>query len=151
MAAEARYDPSGAAHGPAVLAAMNSYAHETLRFGAELTYEPDADVPGLKWDTFHVTTAKQWYRVPNVLPDLAKTLTVNPQMRVLLVSGYFDLSTTYFAAVYETKHLPMPETLQRNIEYQFCPTEHEPYMDGETRHRMHERIVQFIQAGQAPR
>ena len=148
LATEATYDPSGAGHGSALVAAMNSYAHETLRFGAELTYEPDADVPGLKWDTFHVTTAKKWLGVANVLPDLAKTLIFNPQMHVLLVSGYFDLSTTYFAAVYEMKHLPMPETLQRNIEYQFCPTGHEPYLDGETRHRMHERIVQFIRASQ---
>ena len=146
MAAEARYDPYGAATGASVVAAMNSYAHETLKFGTEMTYESNADVPGLKWDTFHVTTAKKWLGVANVLPDLAKTLILNPKMHVLLVSGYFDLSTTYLAAVYEMKHLPMPQALQANIEYQFFPTGHEPYIDGEVRHRMHDRIVQFIEA-----
>ncbi len=151
MAADAKYDPYGAVRGPAIVAAMNSYAHETLRFGAEMTYESDADVPGLRWDTFHVTTTKQWLGVANVLPDLAKTLIKNPQMRVLLVSGYFDLSTTYLAAVYEMKHLPMPETLQRNIEYQFFPTGHEPYVDGDARHQMHDRIIRFINASQEQR
>ena len=148
MAAEARYDPYGAATGASMVAAMNSYAHETLKFGTEMIYESNADVPGLKWDTFHVTTAKKWLGVANVLPDLAKTLVLNPKMHVLLVSGYFDLSTTYLAAVYEMKHLPMTQALQGNIEYEFYPTGHEPYVDGEVRHRMHDRIVQFIQASQ---
>ena len=146
MAAEAKSDPYGAANGSAILAAMNSYAHETLKFGRDLTYESDADVPGLKWDAFHVTTSKEWLGLWNVLPDLAKTLTANPKMHVLLVSGYFDLSTTYLAAIYQMKHLPMPPSLQANIEYEFYQTGHEPYVDPDVRHAMHDRIARFIEA-----
>ena len=52
MLSEADYDPSSI--GSSIIGAMNSYAQDTLKFGANMTYEPVADVPALKWDFFHV-------------------------------------------------------------------------------------------------
>ena len=148
LAAEAEYDPYGTSIRSSITAAMNSYAHETLRFGTELTYQAYADVPGLAWDSFHVTTGKTWLGLWNVLPDLANVLKRNPRMHVLVMGGYFDLATTYFSAVYEIKHLPIPQPLQDNIEYQFFPAGHEAYVNPDARRAMHDRMARFIQASQ---
>ncbi len=146
MASEAEYDPFASATSSALAAAMNSYARSTLKFGADLTYQADADVPDLKWDTYHVTTGKPWQGFFNVLPDLARTMTRNPAMHVLVMGGYFDLSTTFFASIYEMRHLALPPALEANIEYEFFPTGHEPYVNDDARHAMHDRIAQFIQS-----
>ena len=146
MAAEAGYDPFGSATGSALAAAMNSYARDTLKFGSNLTYQADADVPDLKWDTYHVTTGKPWQGFFNVIPDLANTIVRNPAMHVLVMGGYFDLSTTFFASIYEMRHLPVPQSLAGNIEYQFFPTGHEPYVKDEARRAMHDRMLRFIRS-----
>ncbi len=148
LAGEVQYDPFGGSVRSSITAAMNSYAHETLKFGADMTYQAYADVPGLKWDSFHVATNKSWLGVWNVLPDLANTLKRNPKMHVLLMGGYFDLSTTYFAAIYQMKHLPIPQSLEGNIEYQFYPAGHATYNNPDARRAMHDRMVQFIEASQ---
>ncbi len=150
MAAEAEYDPFSTSTSAAVAAAMHSYAHDTLRVGAGLAFQPFADVPDLKWDTHHATPGKPWLGFYNVMPDLAETMKRNPAMRVLVMGGYFDLSTTYLAAIYEMKHLPIPPSLQGNIEYRFFPTGHEAYVD-DALHAMHDRMAQFIAAGSGKR
>ncbi len=146
MAAEADYDPFGSSTSSALAAAVNSYARDTLKFGRNLTYQADADVPDLKWDTYHVTTGKPWQGFFNVIPDLASTIIRNPAMHVLVMGGYFDLSTTFFASIYEMRHLPVPQSLDGNIEYQFFPTGHEPYVNDEARRGMHDRILRFIRS-----
>lgn len=148
LASEAEYDPYGNAIRSSITAAMNSYAHDTLRFGTQMTYQAYADVPGLRWDSFHVTTGKNWLGLWNVLPDLANVLKRNPKMHVLVMGGYFDLATTYLSAIYEIKHLPIPQPLQGNIEHQFFPGGHEAYVNPDIRRAMHDRVVQFIQASQ---
>ena len=146
MADEAEYDPFGNSIRSSLTAAMNSYAHETLKFGTDLTYQPYADVPGLNWDSFHVTTKKTWLGLWNVMPDLADTLKRNPQMHVLVLGGYYDLATTYFSGFYEMRHLPVPQALEKNIEYRFFPAGHEAYNDPDARRDMHGRIASFIKA-----
>ncbi len=151
MAAEAEYDPFSTSTSAAVTAAMHSYARDTLRVDAGLAFQPFADVPDLKWDTYHATPGKPWLGFYNVMPDLAETMKRNPAMRVLVMGGYFDLSTTTLAAIYEMKHLPIPPSLQGNIEYQFFPTGHEAYVDDDALHAMHDRMAQFIAAGSGTR
>jgi carboxypeptidase C (cathepsin A) len=70
-------------------------------------------------------------------------------MHVLLMGGYFDLGTLYFAATYEMKHLPLPTSLQKNIEYKFFPTGHMVYVNEEALHGLHDRTAAFIKENEA--
>jgi carboxypeptidase C (cathepsin A) len=87
----------------------------------------------------------------NVTSDLAYTLKMNPKMKVLLMGGYFDMGTLYFGATYEMKHLPMPQYLQKNIEYKFFETGHMVYVNEEALKGMHDTTAAFILANQAGR
>ena len=145
MAGDAGYDPSSV--GSSIIAAMNSYTQDVLKTGVAMTYESVADVPGLRWDFFHVATDQSWLGLDNVMPDLADAMIRNTKMHVLLMGGYFDLGTTYFGAIYEMKHLRIPKSLQRNIEYQFYPAGHSPYVNEDSRIQMHASMAQFIEAG----
>jgi len=49
----------------------------------------------------------------NVANDLAEALKTNPRLRIMVNGGYYDLATPFFAAQYEDKHLPIPQSLAK--------------------------------------
>ena len=137
------FDASGV-KGSTVQAVIDTYMHGTLKFGIGLNYQQDADIPG-HWDMFHVSDpSKFWLGGLNVLTDLATVMTRNAAMRVLVMGGYFDLATPYQAGIAEMKHLPLQPQLENNIEYAVFPTGHEPYLDADSRQKMHDEVVRFI-------
>ena len=49
-------------------------------------------------------------------PDLAWAMKYNPNLKVQLNAGNFDLSTPFYEGIYEMRHLPMPTKLQANCD-----------------------------------
>jgi carboxypeptidase C (cathepsin A) len=143
---DATYDPFSDSVESSIIAAMNTYAHETLKFGENMTYKPSAREPGFDWDMKHHAPGPDGWAgtSTNVMNDIAYTMKVNPNMHVLLMGGYFDFGTLYFGATYEMKHLPIPQDLQKNIEYKFFPTGHMVYVNPEALKALHDRTAQFI-------
>ena len=142
---DAQYDPQSAAISSAYVAALNDYVRRQLKFGDGLTFHEFGDVqpwdwkhrsPGLPEGFFPIST--------NVMPDLAVAMKYNPQLHVLLTGGYYDLATPYFAAVYEMRHLPIPDRLQSNIEYAFYESGHMVYAHEESLKKIHDDVAAFI-------
>ena len=151
MSSQADYDPFTESIESAILATMNTYAHDTLKYGENMTYKQSAREPGFNWDMKHSGPGGGWPgTVANVSADIAYTMKVNPKMHVLLMGGYFDLGTLYFGATYEMKHLPIPAALQKNIEYKFFPTGHMVYVNEEALHGLHDRTAAFILENEKP-
>ena len=147
LSKDSDYDPFTESVESSILSAMNTYAHETLKFGENMTYKQSAREPGWNWDMKHQGQGGGWPGTSvNVSGDLAYTIKVNPKMHALLMGGYFDLGTLYFGATYEMKHLPMPVSLQKNIEYKFFPTGHMVYVNEDALHGLHDRVAEFIHA-----
>lgn len=144
LSASADYDPFTESIEAAFMSAMNTYAHQTLKFGENMTYKSSAREPGWTWDMKHNGPGGGQGSGVNVSADLAYTMKVNPKMHVLLMGGYFDLGTLYFAATYEMKHLPLPTSLQKNISYKFFPTGHMVYVNEDALHGLHDRTAAFI-------
>jgi carboxypeptidase C (cathepsin A) len=146
MERDAAYDPFSEAIESSIVAAMNTYAHETLKFGENMTYKPSAREPGFDWNMKHQAYGPDGWEgtSSNVMGDIAYTMKSNPSMRVLLMGGYFDLGTLYFGAEYEMKHLPIPQELQKNVEYKFFPTGHMVYINEDALKALHDRTAQFI-------
>ncbi len=147
ISADAAYDPFFEAIGSAYAAAMNTYAHNDLKYGEQMTYKPSAREPGWTWDEMHRGPDGERSGGPlNVVGDLADAMKKNPRMKVMLMGGYFDLGTLYFGAEYEMKHLPMPVALQANISYHFFPTGHMVYVNEDALKGLHEDTAAFIRA-----
>ena len=150
MNSDADYDPFTESVESAILAAMNSYSHNTLKFGENMTYKPSAREPGFNWDMKHRGPNNGWPGSSvNVSGDLAFTMKVNPKMKVLLMGGYFDLGTLYFAGEYEMKHLPIPQSLAGNISYKYFPTGHMVYVNDSAAQTLHDVTAAFIRANQS--
>jgi carboxypeptidase C (cathepsin A) len=146
MSKEADYDPQSAAISSAYVSAFNDYVRTVLKFGDKKTYKSEIDVDKT-WDYLHQPPGSDM-KVPgpvNVMPDLAMAMKQNPNLKVQLNGGYYDLATPYFAAVYELHHLPMQAALQDNIEMHFYQSGHMVYAHEPALKSLHANVAAFIE------
>ena len=141
------YDPQSAAISSAYVAAFNDYVRKDLKFGEGMRYRPEINVFP-EWDFKHQQPGAPFALpfTPNVMPDLASAMIYNPDLKVLLNSGYFDLATPFYAAVFTMHHLPMPDKLQSNIQYAFYDSGHMVYAHIPSLKAIHDNTAKFIES-----
>jgi carboxypeptidase C (cathepsin A) len=145
LAESAEYDPQSSAISSAYVSLFNQYVRNTLKYGEGQTYLPGADFGSTEWDFRHNGNPI----LVNVSADLAQAMTTNPQLKVLVNGGYYDLATPFYAAFYEDKHLPIADKLADNIQYAWYESGHMVYVKSECLKQLHDRVAQFIQSTDA--
>ncbi|HTW62877.1 MAG TPA: hypothetical protein VMD55_13805 [Terracidiphilus sp.] len=142
LSKEADYDPQSAAISSAYVSLLNDYMRRDLKYGEGQTYLPEIELWGgpNHWDFSHNHNPLNL----NVSADLADAMKTNPRLKVMLNGGYYDLATPFFGAEYEEKHLPIPASLAKNIEYDWYPSGHMVYVREECRKELHDRVAAFI-------
>ena len=147
MSKEAEYDPQSAAISSAYVSAFNEYVRTSLKFGERKTYKAFAfGYIGKFWDVLHQPpgSASKVAGPVNVMPDLAVAMKQNPNLKVQLNGGYYDLATPYFAAEYELRQLPIQSALQSNIEMHFYTSGHMVYAHEPDLKALHANVAAFI-------
>jgi carboxypeptidase C (cathepsin A) len=143
LSEQAEYDPQSSAISSAYVSLFNDYVRRDLKFGEGQTYLPQAQfTSNNQWDMLHRGNPVSL----NVAPDLADAMKTNPRLRVMVNGGYYDLATPFFAAVYEEKHLPIPQVLAKNIEYSWYESGHMVYVRDESLKQLHDRVAAFIKS-----
>ena len=142
LSKEASYDPQSAAISSAYVSLFNDYIRRDLKYGEGQTYLPEIAVwsGNAHWDFTHDRNPLTL----NVSTDLADAMKTNPRLQVMLNGGYYDLATPFFDAQYEEKHLPIPVSLAKNIEYDWYESGHMVYVRDECRRQLHDRVAAFI-------
>jgi len=146
LSKEAEYDPQSAAISSAYVSAFNDYVRKELKFGEGREYKPEIEV--FRWWSFQHRLPSMGFAFPgatNVMLDLAIAMKYNPQLKVLLNAGYFDLATPFYQGVYEMQHLPVPAELQKNIDFQFYESGHMVYAHEASLKEIHDNVGSFIQ------
>jgi carboxypeptidase C (cathepsin A) len=149
LSQRADYDPQATALSSAYVAAFNEYARKDLRYGEGRIFKPSLRIFG-SWNYQHRLPGQPAEFVSsrqgtNVLPDLANAMKLNPNLKVQLNAGYFDLATPFYQGIYEMHHLPIPANLQGNIEYKFYQSGHMVYAKDESLRQLHDNVAGFIQ------
>jgi len=144
LAKEANYDPQSTAISSAYISAFNDYARETLKYGDGRKYFLFA--PLNDWDLKHQQPGQgQALQTPlNVMPDLAAAMIVNPNLKIQLNAGLYDLATPYYEGIYEMRQLPIPRKLQANIEYKQYESGHMVYAHQESLKQIHDNVADFV-------
>jgi carboxypeptidase C (cathepsin A) len=78
---------------------------------------------------------------------LVTALEKTPGLRVLVGSGYFDLSTPYASSDYTFSHLGLSPELRRQVEFKVYPGGHAAYMDPAVRVRFAQDVQDFVSQG----
>lgn len=127
-ALEPGWDPTESAIFAPYTTAINDYLRITLGYNPPIPYlifVPRALIREAGgWDFKH-----DGQPTTNVAVDLAKTMAMNPSLRIFSANGYFDFATPYLATIYTLHHLNLSSSLLRNISYGFYPAGHMMYLD----------------------
>jgi carboxypeptidase C (cathepsin A) len=148
LSQRADYDPQSTALGSAYVSAFNEYARKELRYGDGRDFKHSISA-GRNWSFVHQQPGQNQRfgssrQGSNVMPDLANAMKINPNLKVQLNAGYFDLATPFYQGVYEMHHLPIPANLQSNIEYKFYDSGHMVYAKDSSLKLLHDNVVGFI-------
>jgi len=144
LSQNAIYDPQSSAISPAYTTMFLQYYHDELNFGQDKQYNISAySLPGFEWDwdrggSFFPTS-------PTTAPDLAEAMTKNPNLKVLVLNGYYDLATPFFAAEYTMDHLGIPSELEENISMKYYKAGHMMYIHKTSLEKFHDDVEVFIQ------
>ena len=148
LSQRADYDPQSTALGSAYVSAFNEYVRKDLRYGDGRDFKHSISA-GRNWSFVHQQPGQNQRfgssrQGSNVMPDLANAMKINPNLKVQLNAGYFDLATPFYQGVYEMHHLPIPANLQTNIEYKFYDSGHMVYAKDSSLKLLHDNVVGFI-------
>jgi carboxypeptidase C (cathepsin A) len=148
LAAEASYDPQSAAITAAYTAAFLHYYHEELKFPAAKTYTITNFEIARSWDPKHKPPGAPqmitWPTLPNTGPDLAHALKFNPNLRVLVLNGTYDLATPFLAAEYMVSHLGLEKELRSHVEMKYYPAGHMMYVQDASLRQFKADVAEFI-------
>ena len=142
---ETDYDPQFSGVGAAFAAAFLDYYHGELRFGQGETYRTTNFGIGEKWKWTH-KTARGEQPIVNSGVDLADALVKDPNLRVLLLNGYYDLATPFSATEYMVKHLGVPKDVGTRVQMKYYEAGHMMYVHPPSLARMRKDLGEFIDA-----
>ena len=145
LAKEADYDPQMAAIASPFVAAFNDYARRELKYGEGLQYKYMTHLIEI-WDYRHQPpgAGAPLPQATNVMPDLALAMKQNPNLKVQMHGGYYDIATPYFEAVFELHHLQVPASIARNIEIKLYPSGHMVYANESAGAALAQNAAAFI-------
>jgi carboxypeptidase C (cathepsin A) len=135
------YDPTSSAILPPYTSVFNNYVRTELGYKVDTPYKVFAwDEPSFqKWEW---GDAEKGF--PNTAPGLRAAMVKNPYLRVLVMEGYYDLATPYYAANYSVDHLDLGLDFRKNISFATYEAGHMVYVDGGSHTKMKKDLVEFM-------
>ncbi len=144
LSKEADYDPQSSAISSAYVSVFNDYVRRDLHFGVDRVFHAEVEIH--HWDFAHTPPGESEpsSETLNVVADLANAMKTNPNLKVLVNGGYYDLATPYFAAVYELKHMDIPHRLMGNLDFKTYESGHMVYANQDALKQLHDNVAAFV-------
>ena len=152
-------DPTIAAINGVYTSVWNRYLNEELKFTAVSSFTSLNNQAFLNWDFRHIDptgaqkgtddlNARQYLYTAG---DLAATMAVNVNLKVLSLNGYFDSVTPFYQTTVDLRNMPLldEDIRERNLTIRNYPSGHMIYLDGESRTMMKADLAAFYDSAVA--
>jgi carboxypeptidase C (cathepsin A) len=134
------YDPSMAAITGPYTATLNDYVRRVLKFESDLPYEIlTSRVQPWSYGQFE-------NRYVNVAETLRSAMTQNPDLRVFVGNGYYDLATPFHATEYTFDHLGLDPSLAQHVTLTYYEAGHMMYVHMPSLAQLKKDVAVFIQS-----
>jgi len=135
------YDPSYTAVLGSYTEGFNSYVRKTLKYETDLPYEI---LTGRvhPWNFGQAGNG----RYVNVAPTLRSAMTTNPDLKVFVANGYYDLATPFAATKYTFNHLGGDRKLLDRVTMTYYEAGHMMYLHKPSLLKLKDDIAKFYEA-----
>ena len=136
------YDPTEAGIQSPFTTVFNNYVRSELGYKIDMpyyTFAPHSDAD----DWWNWGSGIQGF--PDTAAALRKAIVRNPYLKVLVMEGYYDLATPYFAANYTMDHLDLGGKYRQNISFATYESGHMVYLATDSLKKMKNDQATFVQ------
>lgn len=141
-----QYEPLFPSIDPAFTVGFLHYYYNDLKVDKSFNYSISAnDKEDFKWDWKH--KGNILWNMPaavNTGVDMATTLTRNPNMKVLILQGYYDNGTVFYGMEYSIDHLELRPEIKKNINIKYYESGHMMYIHEPSLIQFKSDIAEFI-------
>ena len=125
----AQTDPQSDAISAPYIAAFKNYLYEDLGVRKDLSYVTTAGQrEGFKWDWKHQGNISWNAQVAvSTLPDMTSAMNRNPNLKILILNGYYDLATVFYGVEHSINHMGLKPELKQNIIMKYYEAGHMMY------------------------
>jgi len=154
MTETAQTDPQYSSIDSAYVTGLNTYMHQTLKYGDDQVYRPtyynvgsvsDGGIAPWPTEDENLVTGEKM-RDTNGAIDLAQAMKYDARLQVLVHCGYFDFSTPFYGMVYAVNHMDIPPDLQSHIHFDYYDSGHMVYVHVPDLKKLHDNTAAFIRA-----
>ena len=143
LAAEPEGDAADDAISAAFLAVLSEYMRQSLKVAWDRNYNASSgEEINRQWRWRPVPDDEAWEPWPvNTARDLSAAMRINPNLGVLVASGYYDFATPFFDAEYTLGRHDIPA---ERIEYRYYGAGHMMYVNEPSRTQLLEDVRAFM-------
>jgi carboxypeptidase C (cathepsin A) len=131
------FDPSNTALKGAYVAMFQDYIKNELKWESDLRYPTSGNV-------------RPWTYVQNRYMDttdaLRQTMAINPFLKVMLVSGYYDMATYVGGAEFNLTHLAYDHQITDRVSYGYYEAGHMMYIRPSAHAALKKDVAAFIRS-----
>jgi carboxypeptidase C (cathepsin A) len=132
-----QFDPSEASIRNSFTSVMGEYARRELGYRNEDVYYILGGGIG-RW------RYPQNNGYANVVPSLERAFAKNPEMKLYVAEGYYDMATPYYAVEYTLSHMSVDPRIRGGIVTERFEAGHMVYIDGPSMTKMRDGLRRFI-------
>jgi carboxypeptidase C (cathepsin A) len=139
-------DPQSDAISPPYISAYKDYLYNDLKVRKDLTYTTSTGSrPDFKWDWNHNGNIIWNMQVAaSTLPDMTSVMKRNPNLKILILNGYYDLATVFYGVEYSINHMGLGTELKKNIIMKYYEAGHMMYTHKPSMEKFKKDIDTFI-------
>ena len=140
------YDPASAVVTGWYVSLIKDYLRHDLGYQSDMVFRHSAGDKVRPW-SYHETDPSLSYGTnayANYAEHLRAAMHKNPYLQVLVMSGYYDLATPYYATDYTVDHMQLDPDLRKNIQVAYYEAGHMMYVRSEDLAKFRRDYLTFI-------
>lgn len=127
------YDSSLASYDGAYVAMFQDYVRRELKWNTEMFYTLSARVQ--PWDQ----------GTPGGPAEaLRSAMTQQQHLKVLVISGYYDVATPYNGIEHTISHMNLEPSIRKNVTFTYYEAGHMMYIEKKSREKLHKDVTSWI-------
>ena len=122
-------DPQSDAISGPYIAAFKDYLYNDLKVRKDWTYTTTAGGrPNFAWDWERSNNMAWGAQVAvSTLPDMTSAMKRNPNLKILILNGYYDIATVFYGVEHSINHMGLDPELKKNIIMEYYEAGHMMY------------------------